>query len=305
MQVPYVLINLAKEGVSLSKGEVLGNLELVKEDIQKMVTNTAMEMMSVEIEEDQNTEVGEVEKKFITSPTDVEVHRKVNLQDAKVTNENLQTFKELCKKYEDIFSKDSTDIGRTPLVMMEIDTGNSPPISQRPFNLRLKCLDWVQKELDTLEAGVITRSVPPWASPIVIVPKKTELGEPPRRRLCVDYRALNNLLPTVQKVGSKAKGVLTLVPLPKIDEIYAKLKGSFIFSTFDMRSGYHHVALSPESQAKSAFVIGGPHVGKFEFKVCPFGLAQAPAYFQRLVDEVLRGLPFVTVTMNALSVTVY
>ena len=61
---------------------------------------------------------------------------------------------------------------------------------------------------------------------------------------------------------------------------------------FDMRSGYHHITLSPESQAKSAFVIGGPHGGKFEFKLCPFGLAQAPAYFQRLVDEVLRGLPF-------------
>ena len=57
---------------------------------------------------------------------------------------------------------------------------------------------------------------------------------------------------------------------------------------FDMRSGYHHVTLSPELQAKSAFVIGGPHGGKFEFKVCPFGLAHAPAYFQRLVDEVLR-----------------
>ena len=247
----------------------------------------------MEIEEDQNTEVGEVEKKIITSPTDVEVHRKVNLQDAKVTNENLQIFKELCKKYEDIFSKDSTDIGRTPLVTIEIDTGDSPPISQRPYNLPLKHSDWVQKELDTLEkAGVITRSVSPWASPIVIVPKKMEPGEPLRRRLCVDYRALNNLLPTVQKVGSKAKGVLNLVPLPKIDEIYAKLKGSFIFSTFDMRSGYHHVALSPESQAKSAFVIGGPHGEKFEFKVCPFGLAWAPAYFQRLVDEVLRGLPF-------------
>ena len=74
-------------------------------------------------------------------------------------------------------------------------------------------------------------------------------------------------------------------------KFHAKLRGSFIFSTFDMRSGYHHVA-SPESQSKSAFVIGGPHGGKFEFKVCPFGLTQAPAYFQRLVDEVLRGLPF-------------
>ena len=79
--------------------------------------------------------------------------------------------------------------------------GDSPPITQRPYNFPLKHSDWVQRELDTLEkAGVITRSVLPWASPIDIVPKKTEPGEPPRRRLCVDYRALNNLLPTVQKV---------------------------------------------------------------------------------------------------------
>ena len=230
MKVPYVLINLANKSVLLLKEELLGSLEPVEENIKKLITSTSMEMMSIEIEENQNTEAGEVEKKFLTSPADVEVHRKVNLQDAKVTVENLQTFKELCEKYEDIFSKDITDIGRTPLVTMEIDTGDSPPISQRPYNLPLKHSDWVQKELDTLEkAGVITRSVSPWASPIVIVPKKTEPGEPPRRRLCLDYRALNNLLPTVQKVGSRAKGVLTLVPLPKIDEVYAKLKGSFIF----------------------------------------------------------------------------
>ena len=126
------------------------------------------------------------------------------------------------------------------------------------------------------------------------MPKKAEQpGEPPRRRLCVDYRAINKLLPnSTKRWGSKAKGVITLVPLPKIDEIYAGLKGSTIYSTFDMRSGYHHMALSPESQPKSAFVIGGPQGAKFEFKVCPFGLAQAPAYFQRLVNEVLRGLPF-------------
>ena len=91
----------------------------------------------------------------------------------------------------------------------------------------------------------------------------------------------------MQNIGSKAKGVLTLVPLPKIDEIYAKLKGFTVYSTFDMRSGYHHMGLSPESQAKLAFVIGGPHGTKYEFKVCPFGLTQAPAYLQRLVNEVL------------------
>ena len=117
-----------------------------------------MEMMSIEAEENQNTEVGEVKKKFITSPSDVEVHRRVNLQNAKETEEDLQKFKKLCEEY-DIFSKDSTNIGRTPLITMEIDTGDSPPISQRPYNLPLKHSDWVQKKLDTLEkAGVITRS---------------------------------------------------------------------------------------------------------------------------------------------------
>ena len=132
---------MAKESALLPKGELLGSLEPVEENIKKIVTSTSMEMMSIEIEENQNTEMVEVEKKFITSPTDVGVHQKVNLQDAKVTEENLQTFKKLCEKYEDIFSKDSTDIGRTPLVTMEIDTGGSPPISQRSYNLPLKHSD--------------------------------------------------------------------------------------------------------------------------------------------------------------------
>ena len=61
---------------------------------------------------------------------------------------------------------------------------------------------------------MIVRSVSPLASPIVMVPKRTEPGEPPRRRLCVDYRAVNSLLPHVKKEFSKAKGLLTLVPLP-------------------------------------------------------------------------------------------
>ena len=124
---------------------------------------------------------------------------------------------------------------------MDIDTGDSPPVCQRPYSLPLKHVEWVTKELEILEkAGVISRSVSPWASPIVIVPKKSEPGEPPRRRMCVDYRVLNSLLPPVNRAHSKAQGILTLVPLPKIDEIYAQLQGSKVFSAIDMRSGYFH-----------------------------------------------------------------
>ena len=176
------------------------------------------------------------------------------------------------------------------MLEVEIDTGDNVLITQKPYTLPLKHAEWVQRELEILEkAGVIVRSVSPWASPIVVVPKRTAPGELAKQRLCVDYRALNSLLPPVKKAFSKAKGVLTLVPLPKIDEIYARLKGSNIYSTFDMRSGYYHMVLSEKSTPKSAFISS---FGKWEFKRCPFGLAQAPAYFQRLVNEVLSGLTF-------------
>ena len=199
-------------------------------------------------------------------------------------------FEKLCEEYEDIFSKDSSDIGKTPLITMEIKTGDSPLVCQRPYNLPLKHIDWVQKELDTLEkAGVITRSVSPWASSIVIVPKRAALGEPPKKRLCVDYRVINSLLPKVNKAHSKAKGVLTLVPLPEIDEINARLKGSKVYSGFDAQSGYYHMELSAKARPKSAFVTP---TDKYEFTRCPFGLTQATAYFQRLINKVLVGLDF-------------
>ena len=93
---------------------------------------------------------------------------------------------------------------------MEIDTGDSLPITQKPYTLPLKHATWVQKEFEILEkAGVIVRSVSPWASPIVIVPKRKAPGEPPKRRLCVDYQAVNSLLPPIKKAFFKAKGVLT------------------------------------------------------------------------------------------------
>ena len=244
------------------------------------------------MKEDNVTEVlqEQGEKKFITSPADIDVHQKVELQDAEVSEEHQNAFKKLCNEFKDIFSVDLSDIGKTPLVEMEIDTGDSPPITQKPYTLPLKHAKWVQKELEILEkAGVIMRSVSPWASPIVVVPKRTAPGEPPKRRLCVDYRAINSLLPPVKKAFSKAKGILTLVPLPKIDEIYAHLKDSKIYSTFDMQSGYYHMVLSEKSRPKSAFVSA---YGKWEFKRCPFGLAQAPAYFQRLVNKVLSSLTF-------------
>ena len=298
--VPYLLINLSMEDEEIEKGEELAEMTVCPYQLNEMETEQTDEEEINNIEEDKIFEQcdmfddkTEVDKKFITSPAQIESQRKVKLQNAPITDEDRSNFKELCNKYTDIFSRSSEDIGHTPLLKMDIDTGDSPPVCQRPYSLPLKHVEWVTKELEILEkAGVISRSVSPWASPIVIVPKKSEPGEPPRRRMCVDYRVLNSLLPPVNKAHSKAKGILSLVPLPKIDEIYAQLKGSKVYSAIDMRSGYFHLGLSNDAKPKTAFVPGGPHGAKYEFNRCPFGLSQAPAYFQRLVHEVLKGITF-------------
>ena len=227
---------------------------------------------------------------FIKSPAEVEACRKVDLEDKKIKQETRQEFNKLCDQFDGIISKGSDDIGKTLLVKMDIDTGDSPPIASKPYTLSLKHYDWVQKEITTLEkAGIITKSISSWASPVVIVPKKLAPGEPPQRRICVDFRRLNKQLPEVKNM-SGGKGCISLVPLPKIDELYAKLQGYQVFSTLDLRSRYYHIGLSDSAKPKTAFVMSG--MGKFEFNRVPFGLAQVPAYFQRLINEVLTDCNF-------------
>ena len=195
---PLVVINLLTGSVYLSEGEIMGFMQSQSLDISEITTETSTEPSPILLEEDNDIEglkeqkkeitLEYAKKKFIMSLTDIDVHRKVDLQGAEVTEEQQNAFKELCDEYIDIPSTDSSDIGKMPLIEMEIDTVDSPPITQRPYTLPLKHATWVQKELEILEkARVIVRSVSPWASPTIVVPKGTALGEPPKRRLCVDY----------------------------------------------------------------------------------------------------------------------
>ena len=116
-------------------------------------------------------------------------------------------------------------------------------------------------------------------------PKKSAPDELPRRRLCIDYQKVNALQQEVKRMD-KSTGCLSLYPLPKIDEMFSKLGGATMFSMIDLHSGYYHIGLTRESRAKSAFVV---LMGKWQFKHTPFGLTQAPPYFQLLIDKVLMG----------------
>ena len=79
--------------------------------------------------------------------------------------------------------------------------------------------------------------------------------------MCVDYQRINQLRPEVTKADSR-KGCISLIPLPKIDELYAKLKGYKVFSSLDLRLGYYHIGLKESAKPKSAFILSSS--GKYQ-----------------------------------------
>ena len=185
--IPLIVLNLGTYGIELQKDLVMGHLDNEEIDISEINTEAGVALdvdsgyeSNGDSDPEESPDTKEISS-FIVSPADIETHRKVELKDKEIDDEYQKQFEDLCEKYKDIFSVDSTDIGKTLLLQMEIDTGNNPPICQKPYTLALKHAEWVKRELNILEeAGVIVRSVSPWASPIVIVPKRTAPGEPPK-----------------------------------------------------------------------------------------------------------------------------
>ena len=99
--VPLVIINFLVDDISLSKGEIMGFMQSQSLDISEIMTETSTEPSPILIEEDNTTEVlqEQKEKKFITFPADIEVHQKIELQDADISEEHQKAFKELCDEF--------------------------------------------------------------------------------------------------------------------------------------------------------------------------------------------------------------
>src|SRR6218665_664524 len=192
-----------------------------------------------------------------------------------VPAEIRQKLKNILLEHRAAFSLSEWDLGYTDILQHKIDTGNESPVRQPLRRQPLVLLPLIDEQVELmLSQGLIEKSYGDWASNVVIVTKKD--GSP---RFCIDYRAVNN------KTRKDA------FPLPLISECLDTLGGSSWFSTFDLRSGYHQVALHPDDRHKTAFVTRG---GYYQFKVLPFGLTGSPSCFSRLMTLIMSGLNFTT-----------
>ena len=187
-----------------------------------------------------------------------------------LTVEQCQMVASMLAEFGDVFCKDEYDLGEFALIQHTIDNGEETQVRHR---IRHTPLGFQKEEENHLEkmlsCGVIQPSSSGWASAPVLTRKKCGSG-----RYCIDYRDLNK------------KTKKDTFPLPKI-ECLDTLQGSQLYSTLDLASGYYQVLLDPHDRHKTAFIT---KYGLFEHVRMGFGLCNAPATFQRVMNLVLSGL---------------
>ena len=188
-------------------------------------------------------------------------------------------FNALLNDYSDVFARDKYDLGQATMVKHHIDTGDEPPVKQKPRRLPFEQHEEVENQVRKLaECGIIQPSNSRWASNLLLVKKKDNTW-----RMCIDYRELNR----------KTKNQ-DLYMIPRIDDTLDALGGAQLFCTLDLIQGYHQVRLTDECRHKTAFLA--PHMtpNLWEYVCMPFGITGGPSTFQRLMDSLLRGLKYRT-----------
>ena len=261
-----VMTNMSNKHIKVTKGHTMGMLKTCEEDrictIHRIVTFKQRPVKEKEVKSGfqkvekglyhiltMNKKTGKIEvntllKKDLSPVTHIDElglqqdfvnYNKPALQDTPIDKQTKADLDRLLDNNKDAFVEDESQIGTSPLIEMTIDTGHHPPIAKKPDTLVLKHYDWVKEEIDKmLEAGVIRESHSNWSSPIAVVPK----GDG-GKRLCVDFRALNKITRTY------------VWPMPRVEDIFAKLGKARFYTTLDLRSGYHRIPRQTFNQENS------------------------------------------------------
>ncbi|XP_078246874.1 uncharacterized protein LOC144588278 [Pogona vitticeps] len=195
---------------------------------------------------------------------------------------------QVLERHQDVFSDKP---GYTNLVSHEITTdSDAQPIRSSPYRAIGNHAKQIEQEIQKmLSLGVIEEAISPtWTSPVVLVPKKTATGEIQEEvRFCVDYRKLNSVTKSDP------------YPLPRMDDLIEHLAKAKFISILDLKNAYWQLDMAEESRDKTAFIT---HVGTFRFRRMPFGLKNAGASFQRMIDKLLQGLPYANAYLDDVAI---
>ena len=196
-----------------------------------------------------------------------------DLSDSELSDGDKVKFRDLFKRYRDVFAFSDDQLGRTSLVHHVIKTGDAAPIKQRPYRTSPERKQEIDRQVNNmLERGIIQEFLSPWSSPVVLVKEKKW-----SIKFCCDFRRLNQ----VTRKDS--------FPMPLVSDTLDALSGTQYFLTLDLKSGYWQIELHPSARKKTASVT---HNGLYEFIVMPFGLTNSGASFQKLLGHILRGLEY-------------
>ena len=252
-QFLIILVNVNVKPISLKKKQVLGTTGLTQERISQI--KVVKEINAEKVKEDANTN---------------QLYEKCVVGDNLSTNQK-ETMRSLLKKHANLFASDPKKPNRTDRVEHRILTGDSLPVYMKPRRVPVAWEADINQQVEQmLENGIIRPSCSPWNSPIILVDKKDS-----SKRFVCDYRGLNS----VTKKDT--------YPLPHIHDVVDKMHGSIYWSSLDAASAYWAMPIREVDKEKTAFSV--PR-GKFEFNVTSYGLCNAGASYQRLMDLTLSGL---------------
>ena len=254
-RIPMRVVNPLEEPITVYSGTVLGTLVEV---------DTPTINVDAVSPGDLNQTVDQVKQE--------QLWNLVQESGAELNQGQREVFYHLLLSYANVLACSTADLGLTDKLTHTIPTGNALPIRQPVRRIPPPRRKEIQDLLEQmLERGVIEPSASPWASPVVLLQKKDG-----STRFCIDYRKVND--------ATKKDAY----PLPRIDATLGTLNGSQWFTTLDLLSGYWQVKICEADRPKTTAFCTTK--GLFQFRVMLFGLCNAPATFQRLMDLVLAGL---------------